>query len=202
MFRQILFVDFNWTSSKLDKLPDEILIRILSRLNKRDICQCSRINKRFHTISYSKDLWASFSLTEITKPKWCASRLVSIENTNLLIQERFGENITRVDLSKLCFSFQTLDLLFQNCNKIKSLCVNFKYLQIKSPCKYLVDECIHSWPMNRLEKLYLKNVCDMKTRRYCRSNQALHPPTAYDIVELQIIKFIRTLFKRNSASLR
>lgn len=184
----------------MDKLPDEILIFIFSHLNQRDICKCSLVNKRWNSLSYTKKLWSKFSLNDIVRPKWCASKLVSLENTNYLIQNRFSQNITRVDLAKLCFSFETLDILFQNCNQIKSLCVNFKYLQIKSSGKYLVSQLdVGKWSVNKLEKLYLKNVCDMKARRYCRSNQAMQ--NNYDIIELQIIKLIEVLFKLNSSSL-
>jgi hypothetical protein len=163
-------------------------------------------------VSYSDSLWQQFSLTDIKKPKWGASRLVSIEKTSYLIQKRFSSLITRVDLAKLCFSFETLDCLFQHCQHIRSLAVNFKYLQIKLPNKFLVDQCIHTWPVNKLEKLYLKNVCDMKTRRYNNTvstsassnvlNQRASPPSSYDIIEMEIIKLIRILFRRNSLSLR
>ena len=140
----------------LDEFPDEILINIFSHLKKRDLCKCSQVNKRWNFLTYCKVLWTQFSLTDIVKPKWCASKLVSIENTSYLIQKRFGHNITRVDLAKLCFSFETLDTLFQNCSQIKSLVINFKYYTCQK--KYLVDQCIHTWPVNKIEKLYLKNV--------------------------------------------
>lgn len=184
----------------MDQLPDEILIKIFQNLNKRDLSKCSQVSKRWNRLSYSDYLWLQFSLTDIVKPKWCASKLVSIENTNYLIEKCFSSRITRVDLAKLCFSFETLDLLFQHCNQIKTLVINFKYLQIKAPNKYLVDQCIHSWPINKLEALYLKNVCDMKTRRF--NSHHLQQQTSYDIIELEIIKLIRILFRRNSASLR
>lgn len=188
----------------MDLLPDELILKIFSYLDKRDLVKCSRVNKKFHFLSCSDDLWRIFSLTDIKKPKWCASNLISIENTNFLISNRFSPNITRVDLAKMCFSFDTLDTLFQHCQQIKSLCINFKYLQIKAPNKYLVDQCIHSWPVNRLEKLYLKNVCDMKTRRFGISslNSSQHAPPSYDIIEMEIIKLIRILFRRNASSLR
>jgi hypothetical protein len=187
----------------LDNLPDELLLKILSYLDKRDLCKCSKINKKWNRLTYTDALWLEFSLTDIVKPKWSASKLLSIEDTTFLIEKRFSKFITRVDLSKLCFSFETLDLLFNTCNQIKSLVINFKYLQIKGPNKYLVDNCIHTWPVNKLEKLYLKNVCDMKTRRL-RSNCSLinNEPLTYDLIEMQIIKLIRILFRRNSNSLR
>lgn len=76
------------------------------------------------------------------------------------------------------------------------------------PNKYSVEECIHSWPINKLEKLYLKNVCDMKTRRFSsklasgQSSKSSSHLTSYDIIEMEIIKLIRIIFRRNSASLR
>lgn len=175
-------------------------------MNKRDLCRCSCVCKRWNTLTYTKELWGDFSLTDIVRPKWSASKLLSIENSNYLIEKRFGSNIIRVDLAKLCFSFETLDTLFQNCTQIESLCINFKYLQIRSSCKYLVQQLdVYKWPVNRLKKLYLKNVCDMKIRRYCgygRNNPSGQPPTSYDMIELQIIQLICTLFKRNSSSLK
>lgn len=182
----------------MDNLPDEIVIKIFQYLDKRDLSRCSQVSKRWNRLSNSDFLWQEFSLTDIVRPKWCASKLVSIQNTNYLIEKCFSTRITRVDLAKLCFSFETLDTLFKHCNQIKSLAVNFKYLQIKMANKYSVDQCIHSWPMNKLQSLYLKNVCDMKTRRF----NANHSHTSYDIIELEIIKLIRILFRRNSASLR
>ena len=177
-------------------------MNIFSHLNKRDLCKCSLVCKRWNSLSYMDCLWAEFSLTDIVKPKWCASRLISMQNTKFLICKRFSQTILRVDLAKLCFSFETLNTLFQNCNFIKSLVINFKYLQIKTPSHYMIEQCIHTWPINRLEKLYLKNVCDMKTRRYCRSNHSTQPPTAYDIIEIEIIKLIKTLLNRNTLSLK
>ena len=130
-----------------------------------------------------------------------------MEATDFLIKNRFNQNITRVDFSKMCFSFDTLNHLFQNCPFIKSLVINFKYLQIKCG-KFLVEQCIQQWPSNQLEKLYLKNVCDMKIRRlnYFHSNQInnshSHQPTSYDLIEIEIIKLIRILLHKNSASLK
>jgi hypothetical protein len=191
----------------LDNLPDEILLKIFLNLDKRALSKCSRVCRQWNRLSKSDHLWQQFSLTDIVRPKWCSSKLVSIENTNYLIESCFSSRITRVDLAKLCFSFETLDTLFQHCNQIKSLAINFKYLQIKAPNKYLVDQCIHTWPINKLNALYLKNVCDMKTRRFGSTSHHLNSnqhqqPTSYDIIELEIIKLIRILFRRNSASLR
>lgn len=193
---------------KLDTLPDELILKIFHYLDKRDLCHCSRVNRKWNVLTYTDSLWLKFSLNDLIKPKWCASRILDIAHTNYLIENRFSANITRVDLAKMFFSFDTLDTLFQHCQHIKSLVINFKYLQIKVPNKYLVDQCIHSWPINKLEKLYLKNVCDMKARRF--TNKSL-PSTSsshhshimpYDIIEMEIIKLIRTLFERNSLSLR
>ncbi|CAF0936777.1 unnamed protein product [Brachionus calyciflorus] len=191
----------------MDLLPDEILLKIFSYLDLRDLVKCGRVSRLWNQLSKCDELWRQFSLTDIQKPKWCPSKLVKLDFTNHLITQRFSPNITRVDLAKLCFTFETLDLLFQNCQHIKSLCINFKYLQIKAPL-FQVEQCIHTWPVNKLEKLYLKNVCDMKTRRLntfklsALSKNCLSSNAPYDIIELEIIKLIRILFNRNSNSLR
>ena len=190
----------------MDQLPDELLVKVFSYLDKRDLCKCSQVCKRWNTLSYSNSFWSEFSLTEINK--WCASSLVSVENTRFLIECRFSSRITRVDLAKMCFSFDTLDTLFRHCPHIKSLVINFKYLQIRPPNHVLDDQCIKHWPENKLEKLYLKNVCDAKTRRFnsrmnmAANGSATHHQTSYDIIELEIIKLIRALFTRNSQSLQ
>ena len=148
------------------EIPDEILLKIFKFLDKRDLCKCACVSRRWNFLTYADELWHEFSLTDIRAPKWCASKLISIENTNLLIATRFSSNITRVDLSKMCFSFDTLDTLFRHARHISSLCINFKYLQIRSSFKFSIVQCdVDKWPQNKLERLYLKNVCDMKTRR-------------------------------------
>ncbi len=189
----------------MDSLPDELLLKIFHFLDKRDLSKCSQVNRKFNRIAHTDDLWQTFSLTDIQKPKWCSSTLISVESTNFLITKRFSPNITRVDLSKMCFSFQTLNALFKHCKFIKSLSINFKYLQLRGggPLSFLnnlVEQTQNSeWPTNRLEKLYLKNVCDMKIRRL--NNQ--HPTTSsYDLIEMEIIKLIRILFKQNAQSLK
>ena len=165
-------------------------------------------------------LWEQFSLTEIRRPKWCASRLVRVEHTDLLVATRFSRTISRVDLSKMCFSFDTLGQLFAHCTAINSLAINFKYLQMRG-AKFLVEQCIHRWPVNSLRKLYLKNVCDMKIRRLHASSSSSnnHSPlsssfspssssssfssfSSYDLIECEVIKLIRMLFRNNAQSLR
>ena len=182
----------------MDTLPDELVLKIFHYLDKRDLCQCSRVNRKWNILTYTDSLWLKFSLNDLVKPKWCASRILDINNTSYLIENRFSPNITRVDLAKMIFSFDTLDTLFQHCQHIKSLVINFKYLQIKAPNKYLVDQCIHTWPINKLENLYLKNVCDMKSRRFAPHKTTADP---YDVIEMEIIKLIRILFERNAQSL-
>ena len=192
---------------KLDQLPDELVVKIFTYLDKRDLCKCSQVCKRWNSLSYSDSLWFEFSLTKIKN--WCASSLISIENTSFLIERRFSLRITHVDLAKMCFSFDTLDTLFRHCPQVRSLVINFKYFKIRAPNFALDENCIQNWPINKLEKLYLKNVCDTKTRRYdsrlnlgSQTNHHHVAPNSYDIIEIEVIKFIRALLARNSESLR
>ncbi|RNA07442.1 F-box LRR-repeat [Brachionus plicatilis] len=191
----------------MNSLPDELTLKILSYLDVRDLIKCSRVCKQWYALTKSQHLWSQFSLTDIQKPKWCPSKLVDLRATNYLITSRFSPLITRVDMSKLCFTFETLDLLFSSCRHIKSLSINFKYLQIKAPY-FQVEQCIHKWPRGKLEKLYVKNVCDMKTRRMnsfkfsTLSRTCFSASAPYDIIELEIIKLMQNLFRHNSQSLR
>ena len=188
-------------------LPDEIILKIFSYLDVRDLIKCSIVCQRWYALTKSQHLWTQFSLTDIHSPKWCPSKLVDLNATNYLIRTRFSPLINRVDMSKLCFTFETLDVLFSNCHHIKSLSVNFKYLQIKAPY-FQVEQCIHRWPRNKLEKLYVKNVCDMKTRRMnsfkfsALSRTCFNASAPYDIIELEILKLMQNLFRHNSDSLR
>jgi hypothetical protein len=198
----------------LDSLPDELLLKIAGLLDKRDLSRCGQVSRKWSHIARTPSLWTQFSLTDIRHPKWCSANLVSLDHTNLLVEQRFSRAITRVDLSKMCFSFNTLHTLFTTCPLMSTLVVNFKYLKLTGTSDFLTDEqtgpAVQAWPVNTLEKLYLKNVCDMKIRRlnYFKStnlnqlHQSLPSHQPYDLIEMEVIKIVRILFRNNAASLR
>ena len=45
------------TICELEDLSDEVLLKILSNLDKEDLIQCSHVSKRFRDISYDQALW-------------------------------------------------------------------------------------------------------------------------------------------------
>lgn len=45
------------TICELDNLSDEVLVKILSNLDKDDLIQCGHVSKRFRDISYDQALW-------------------------------------------------------------------------------------------------------------------------------------------------
>ena len=50
------------TSSELEDLSDEIILKILSNVDKKDLIQCSQVSKRFRNISYDQSLWLKVDL--------------------------------------------------------------------------------------------------------------------------------------------
>ena len=54
----------------MEKLPNEILLKILSYLEFQDLSRCARVSKRFHEIAYERELWQKLpvNLTEKQVP--------------------------------------------------------------------------------------------------------------------------------------
>ena len=45
------------------KLPDSVVLRILSYLSTNDLVRCSRLSRRFYFLSWEPELWRSVVLT-------------------------------------------------------------------------------------------------------------------------------------------
>ena len=43
--------------SSIEALPNEILLKTFSYLNKLDLGRCARVSKRFYAISHNESLW-------------------------------------------------------------------------------------------------------------------------------------------------
>ena len=54
---------YEMTSSELEDLSDEIILKILSNVDKKDLIQCSQVSKRFRNISYDQSLWLKVDLS-------------------------------------------------------------------------------------------------------------------------------------------
>jgi len=169
-----------------------VLIQIFSHLDHRDLCQSiSSVCKKWSHLSNDEVLWRKFSVLNISKPKWCNSRLVSVEKTFRLIDTRFNYNITNVDLSKFCFTFELLTKLFSECERITVLTLNFRYFKYDlNVTKFAI-----TYPRS-LQRLYVKNVCDQKLRSsYYNAYQD------YNSFEKEIIVFLKNLISANKHTL-
>ena len=183
----------------MEDLPDHLLVDIFSYLNKRDLClNICLVCKRWNFLSKSPALWRRFTLLTIKNPSWCKFKLVNLPQTFDLIERRFSLVLQHIDISKLKFSFDVLQLLFKNCFKIKSLIINFKYLELMHRSNYKLEEYLSLEQIpSTIEYLYLKNVCDQKLR-FNNSNAKLR----YNLFEVEIIKLIKILLNRNTLCLK
>ena len=46
----------------MEKLPNELLLKIFSYLEIQDLARCARVSKKFHEISYERGLWQKLSV--------------------------------------------------------------------------------------------------------------------------------------------
>ena len=60
--------DFDFKKSQkrhlanLDELPEEILLKIFTYLNVKDICRCAKVCKRFGKLSHDESIWRKINL--------------------------------------------------------------------------------------------------------------------------------------------
>lgn len=60
----------NWQENYLERLPSEIILKILSSLDASSLFNISFVNKRFHDLANSNALWSVLYASEIEKKKW------------------------------------------------------------------------------------------------------------------------------------
>ncbi len=49
--------------AQFDRLPDSVILKILSFLDTNDLVRCSRISRRFYFLAWEPDLWSEITLT-------------------------------------------------------------------------------------------------------------------------------------------
>ena len=55
-------------SFQIEKLPDEVILLVLSFLSIKDLIKCSQLSRRFRTITYDKSLWQKSNLYQKIVP--------------------------------------------------------------------------------------------------------------------------------------
>ena len=51
----------------MDKMPDEILMKIFSYLEVQDLGRCAMVSKRFHEMAYERRLWHKLPINLFNK---------------------------------------------------------------------------------------------------------------------------------------
>ncbi|XP_050989026.1 F-box only protein 15 [Labeo rohita] len=73
----------------LERLPSEIILKILSFLDASSLFNISFVNKRFHDLANSNALWSALYASEIEKKKWRPRVNVMKEDvSNTIVEER------------------------------------------------------------------------------------------------------------------
>ena len=55
-------------SFQIEKLPDEVILLVLSFLSIKDLIKCSQLSRRFRTITFDKSLWQKSNLYQKIVP--------------------------------------------------------------------------------------------------------------------------------------
>ena len=53
---------------QIEKLPDEVILLVLSFLSIKDLIKCSQLSRRFRSITYDKSLWQKSNLYQKIVP--------------------------------------------------------------------------------------------------------------------------------------
>ncbi|KAI3385051.1 hypothetical protein SNEBB_005699 [Seison nebaliae] len=173
-----------------DKLLDKIVESVERLSGKWGLMKFSLVCRSWNLSVKRSSKWKSFSLTVENENRYSMNNfddfspecygenriIESITLTNrqverLLENELFSfDHLTRLDLSKMFINFDNLHhLLINTSMNLLSLCLNFQYFQ-KGPNihtsqlfleRLLLNEKSNEF-FRKLEKFYVKNVCDTK----------------------------------------
>ena len=121
---------YEMTSSELEDLSDEIILKILSNVDKKDLIQCSQVSKRFRNISYDQSLWLKVDLRNQSMSAGFLNLVLSNGCKNLCLSEAKIEGTLSIkkmialeylDLSWTKINKEVLETLFASCFSLQEL---------------------------------------------------------------------------------
>ena len=121
----------------IEDLPEEIILKIFTQLNIKDLYQCMAVNKKFRDIAYDNSLWDKMHLTGELPPELLphiianGCHYLSLQLCTILKgNARFEDNF---QLKYLCFNFskdeENPDVLLDlasSCHAVEKLSIAFE----------------------------------------------------------------------------
>lgn len=128
--------------ASFEDLPNEIILKILSYVNIKDLFQCTAVNKRMKAITYDKTLWKIAHLTgkipiellEKVLKRGChylSLYQCKVIGRNLCFKKNFQLKYFSIHNDSGTYSLET----FNNAHKVIASCHNIEKLSVK-PFKY------------------------------------------------------------------
>ena len=121
---------YEMTFCELEDLSDEIILKILSNVDKKDLIQCSRVSKRFRNISYDQSLWLKVDLCNQSVSAGFLNLVLNNGCKNLCLSKAKIEGTLSIkkmialeylDLSWTQINKEVLETLFASCFSLQEL---------------------------------------------------------------------------------
>lgn len=126
--------------STFEDLPDEVILKVFSNLNIRDIVSCGHVSKRFRAISHVKSLWQKINMSNLKVSSKFLEMILNNGCTDLNLQKtrlkgewsltkpapkrkKWQTQLTNLDLS-CCYSYKLSEGLLEACHSLQKLNLN------------------------------------------------------------------------------
>ena len=129
----------------MDKLPDELLLHILSYVSQRDLLRLSRVSRQWTRVCYDKHLWRKINL------------YVGFQDVSpLIFLRRLAE---RIDCSQVVCLYCDRPLSSQGVQGLANHFCNIQYLVMNQGVKFGITKRL--WTFHSLTKLALVSCQDL-----------------------------------------
>ena len=112
---------------KVEEMPNEILVKIFSHLNIRDLGRCSKVSHKFRHICYNETMWQKINLYGKDVPVEFIEHLFAIGTKYFSLQE--------TKIYGLFEKLKTCELKYLNlsqCSAQSGICNNAKEVILKN----------------------------------------------------------------------
>ena len=125
------------TNIKIDNLPDELILKVLSYLEIKDIIRCGQTSRRIRSITHDKSLWHKVNLYYKRVPSNFLEMAVKNKCQYLSLSETKLENslsleeksqLRYLDLSGYKSNNRILEKLLDSCHSLQKLSLSNKRL--------------------------------------------------------------------------
>ena len=121
----------------IEDLPEEIILKIFTQLNIKDLYQCMAVNKKFRDIAYDNSLWDKMHLTGELPPEllphiiangchYLSLQLCTILKGNTRFEDNFHLKYLCFNVSKDEENPDVLSDLASSCHVLEKLSIAFK----------------------------------------------------------------------------